>query len=403
MDNTLPQSVRGNILIVDDNPANLDMLTSMLIKHNYEGRAVVSASMALTAIHAELPDLILLDINMPEMNGYELCEHLKANEETRHIPVIFVSALGETIDKVRAFKVGGVDYLIKPIQFDELLARIEAHLTLSRQRRELDQQRTEIEMLRKRDKLYFDKLNQTRDEFISTASHDLKNPIGIVKGYADLIEHGGNVLDPETLDYLTRIKRGADRMLFLVNDLLDLSKIETGLAVEPAPVSLRTFLADCVDNFKLPVKQKQLKLNFVPPPESLTAYLDARRMYQVFSNLLSNAIKYTPKGGTVGVETEIKQDRVIVHMLDTGLGIPAESIPHLFDKFYRVPLESHMASEGTGLGLAIVRAIIEQHQGWISVESELGVGSVFHVNLPLFSPGSANFGINQGRVPALQN
>jgi signal transduction histidine kinase len=318
-----------------------------------------------------------------------LCEHLKANEETRHIPVIFVSALGETIDKVRAFKVGGVDYLIKPIQFEELVARVEAHLTLYRQRQELERKRKEIEMLRERDKSYFDKLSQTKDEFVNMASHDLKNPIGIVKGYVHLIEHRGDITDPEILDYLERIKMGADRMLFLVNDILDLSKIETGLSFERTANSLGDFLTDCVDNFRLPIKEKQLKLKFISAPVELTAFFDARRMNQVVSNLLSNAIKYTPQGGTVGVTTEIIEDRVIIHILDSGLGIPAECIPQLFDKFYRVPLESHMAAAvGTGLGLAIVKAIVEQHQGYITVESELGVGSVFHVNLPLFAPES---------------
>src|SRR5574341_995525 len=142
----------GDILIVDDMPANLDLLSSLLVRRGYNVRPALNGIMALTAAQAVPPDLILLDINMPVMNGYEVCEKLKADEITRDIPVIFISALGETIDKVTAFRIGGVDYITKPFQIDEVVARIEGQLTLYYQRRELERQRREIELLREKER-----------------------------------------------------------------------------------------------------------------------------------------------------------------------------------------------------------------------------------------------------------
>jgi two-component system NtrC family sensor kinase len=168
-----------------------------------------------------------------------------------------------------------------------------------------------------------------------------------------------------------------------VEDLLDLSKIEAGSALELDGVVLSDFLAQCLEGFDLLTDQKNIQLNYTPPPSTLSLPLDAKRFGQVLNNLLSNAVKYTPEGGTVSLETQIASDTMLIQIIDTGLGIPEEDIPHLFEKFYRVKHQEHLASEGTGLGLAIVKAIVEQHDGKIWVESELGKGSSFNIELPI--------------------
>lgn len=379
-----PQKTGGDILIVDDVPHNLELLSAMLVKRGYVVRPALNGIVALRAAQANPPDLILLDINMPEMNGYEVCQQLKAADITRDIPVIFISALDETIDKVRAFEIGGVDYVTKPFQVEEVLARIETQLMLYRQRQELERQRHELEILRERERQYFNEMNRIKDEFVRTVSHDLKNPISVVVGYVHLLREGGNIVDEDDLLYLDRIEEGAESMRALIMNLLDLARLEAGSALTLEPHGLSEFLRICMEGFELAAESKDIELVFIPPSEDLIMGFDRTRMVQAISNLLSNAIKYTREGGRVELRAEVHVDRVSISVCDNGVGIPAEDLPRLFQKFYRVQRNIDLSgTEGTGLGLSIVKAVIEQHQGSIVVESEVGMGTTFHITLPV--------------------
>jgi two-component system, sensor histidine kinase and response regulator len=367
----------ADILIVDDTTANLNVLSTMLSQRGYRVRAAINGDMALKSARKTPPDLILLDIQMPGMSGYEVCTQLKSDDRTSHIPIIFISALDAVSDKVKAFQVGGVDYISKPFQLEEVLARVQNQLTLYRQRQE-------IEMLREKDRLYFEELSRTKDHFVSMASHDLKNPLSVVMGYVSLLEDCPSVRDdPVASRYLERIMHGAENMLRLITDLLDLARIETGLSLALAPMPLVPFLADCAANLELKAQEKQITLTYTPPEADFDVFIDESKIRQVITNLLSNALKYTSEGGRVELNAVKEQDHVHICIADTGLGIPDEDLPHIFDKFYRVRLEDHMAVEGTGLGLSIAKAIVEQHQGKIWAESKLGVGTTMHVALPL--------------------
>lgn len=363
---------KANILVVDDVPANLELLTGMLKKQGYRVRPALSGAAALQSASAAPPDLILLDINMPELDGYQVCTRLKADQGTYEIPVIFLSAFDETPDKVRAFQVGGVDYITKPFQFEEVVARVECHLTLQRQRREIQE------------------LSAFKDEMMRTVSHDLKNPLYLVIGYAQLLEEDiENLSSERILTYSKDILRGGRKMLRLITDLLDLSKLEGGAAaLKLAPCQLSDFLSDHLHDHEFMAQRKQIQL-FLDVDDSITLTIDKERMGRVIDNLLSNAIKYTREGGQVAVAVQTSPDSVAIQISDNGLGIPADAIPHLFNKFYRVNRKEHMASEGTGLGLSIVKTIVEQHGGRIWVESELGAGSVFNVLLPNTENASA--------------
>lgn len=369
---------RGSVLIVDDTPANLNLLFAMLTNHGYKVRAAINGNMALKSVFAALPELILLDINMPEMNGFDVCRQLKADVRTRDIPIIFISASDETEDKVRAFDVGGVDYVTKPFQVEEVLARVGTQMMLYQQRRELEE-------FRQREIDYFKDLNHMKDQFVATVSHDLKNPIGVIKGYADLLEKNPALAnDTQAQDYIKRIRRGAEQMLILVTDLLDLAKIEAGMELGVSPNSLDGFLRDQLENFGMLAENKSISLGYNPPRQDVMLMFDPNRMSQVIKNLLSNAIKYTRDGGKVDISTETRDHHVLIKISDSGLGIPTEDIPFIFDKFYRVSKQEHLAAaDGTGLGLSITKAIVEQHRGTIRVESEVGKGSVFHIELPL--------------------
>lgn len=253
---------------------------------------------------------------------------------------------------------------------------------LAQRASELEAQKAEIERLRDQDKQYFQSLTQLKDDFLRTASHDLKNPLGNIKTSLWLLEKNVGITDDKGKFYLKQIDRSVTRMQTLISDLLDLAKLETGLALHREAVSLNEFLQRIASDFVLPAGEKQILMQFKPPLHPVQAYFDPHRMEQVLTNLISNAIKYTPAQGRVELGATIAGDTVSIYVKDTGLGIPAEDIPHLFEKFYRVEQAEHLAVEGTGLGLSIVQAIVEQHGGTIKVTSTVGKGSLFNVSLP---------------------
>lgn len=231
-------------------------------------------------------------------------------------------------------------------------------------------------------------LDRMKSEFVATVSHDLKNPIQVIKLTTEMLPLFG-ALSQEQAALLERIERSAARMLALVTDLLDLGKIEAGFELWRGPCELGSLLTEALEDHRATAEAKRLRLSLGPPApvEGLWVRGDAMRLKQVIANLLSNAIKYTPQGGAVSLEWKSEQQgaiQVCVH--DTGYGIPADSLPHIFEKFYRVQDTPAGEVEGTGLGLAICRSIIEQHGGLITVASELGVGTSFCLTLPLYEP-----------------
>lgn len=372
----------GNIMIVDDTPANLEVLAALLHKHGYGVRPAINGPIAIQAARSQPPDLIILDISMPDMDGYEVCSILKSDPLTRHVPIIFISAIDETINKVHAFSMGGVDYITKPVQAEEAMARIETQLTLSRQRQALEQQYHELTLLREQERERFEELNLLKDQFVRTVSHDLKNPIGIIVGHIDMLEASPR-LNQADHDLLMNIRRGAERMDNLIHDLLDLARIEAGVSLQVETGFLGNFLRSCVADLEMLAQQKDLTLIFDPPDPDFRVALDDRRIVQVLNNLLTNAFKYTPAGGQVHVYTQVlANDYYAIVIEDTGIGIPAEALPHIFERFYRVRHANYRQIEGTGLGLSIANAIVEQHSGRIDVESQEGRGSVFSVVLP---------------------
>lgn len=358
---------QADILIVDDTPANLRILTSMLQSYGYRVRPAINGQVALTAVQNSLPDLILLDIMMPGMTGYEVCTRLKSDKTTRDIPVIFISALDDTLDKVKAFEVGAIDYIAKPFQLEEVLARIENHLTMYQQRREIA------------------RLNEFKDLLLRTVSHDLKNPITNIIGYTELLlEQAEQATEPtqhqQSQAILNRIFQTATHMHQLVTRLLDLSALEGGADLQITLVSLHEIITRQVLDFDLSVQQKGLTLESNLPDTGTLIEADGHWLSEVFNNLLGNAIKYTPRGGTIRLAVQPAEDSIQIIIADDGIGIPADALPHIFERFYRV--EAHRDYSGSGLGLSIVETIIERHGGRVEVDSAVNEGTTFTVTLP---------------------
>ncbi len=354
------------ILVVDDTQTNREVMARILSRKKYQYKSVASGEEALVSVAQRLPDLILLDISMPGMDGFEVCEHLKADERTRDIPVMFISALDETEDKVRAFQVGGVDYITKPFKIEEVLARVETQITLAMQRREIIA------------------LSELKDQLIRTVSHDLKNPLHVIMGYAALLMDGGYTASDDDVSSMSKhIYNSAERMYTLITNLLELSHLEAGSDLQLSPLSLSNLCMDMMPEFEMSANAKQQTLTVELPPHDVIIHGDSMRLGQVLSNLVINAIKYTPQKGHVRLTVSQDNQNVYVCVEDNGFGIPKEAIPQLFNKFYRVNTVEHRSVEGTGLGLSIVKAIVEQHRGRIWVESELNKGSKFTFSLPV--------------------
>lgn len=357
------------ILIVDDNPVNRDMLARRLQQEGYQSDFAEDGVIALEKLENNAFDLVLLDIMMPQMNGFEVLEHMQNNPKLYSVPVIVISAIDDIASTVKCLELGAEDYLSKPFNSTILKARISSSLEKNRLRKE------EVKRLVQ--------LNAMKDQFVGTVSHDLRNPITSILGYSDLLKNILADQDEQTLNFLERIQRNAHHMLDMINDLLDIAKIEAGLEINLEPVNFTDFLSEQLENYEMSANQKGIKLVYPTPETDSIVQIDPNRFKQVIGNLLSNAIKYTLSEGQVRVSVLEVIGQVIIEIQDTGLGMPEADIPHLFDKFFRVENETHLNEEGTGLGLSIVKAVVEAHHGTITVDSELGKGSCFQISLPL--------------------
>lgn len=369
----------ASILIVDDIPANIRLLAEMLKAEGYHVRPTSSPTRALIAAQTQPPDIILLDVNMPEMNGYELCQAIKAEQELKDIPVIFISALGEQESILKGFEVGGVDYISKPFNTAEVLARIHTHLELQTKRRE-------VEQLRQREVAHLTQMNQLKDDVLRMVSHDLRNPIGAIYGITEHLisyeEEEWPSLE-EIKPFLEHCMHASKQMMQLVDDLLDIARAEGRIELEKEVVPISMCVSTAFDSLFFTAEKKKIALTYQKLGDTAAKVeVDMHRFVQVLQNLISNAIKYTPPGGSVIITTDATPTDVVIQVSDTGLGIPAQDLPFIFDKFYRINSRLHRQEDGTGLGLAIVKALTEQHGGQITVESEAGVGSTFTLTLP---------------------
>lgn len=385
---------RGTILVVDDTPANLQLLESILQEKGYQVRAAISGQMALKAVGHHPPDIILLDINMPEMNGFEVCRALKADPQFSGIPVIFVSAAVDTADKLHAFEEGGVDYVTKPFQPLEVLARVETHLALARAHAMLAQQNAALEQalqerIRMQDQLFEAKeraeaADRIKSAFLATMSHELRTPLNSIIGFTGLLlQELAGPLNAEQAKQLGMVRNSAQHLLSLISDVLDISKIEAGqLTVVAEPFNLMDAIKNVIQTVRPLADKKglELVLELAEDPGSITG--DQRRVEQVLLNLLSNAVKFTEQG-TVKVASVREGNSWLITVDDTGIGMQPDDLPALFRPFHQIDTGLSRRYEGTGLGLSICKKLVELMGGAIRVESAPGAGSRFGFTLPV--------------------
>ncbi len=496
---------KADILAIDDTPENLALLSQILTEKGYKVRSVTKGSTAIRGAKAAPPDLILLDVKMPEMNGYEVCQHLKADEKTRNIPIIFISALGDVFDKVKAFQMGGVDYITKPFQVEEVLARLDTHLTIRNLQLKLQRQNTQLQQeiakktaaedkfakafracpnpiaiatvesrhfvevnnsflqmsgylksevvdqsidriysqsalevylksleksqsqgfVRNQELEFLTKSGTTKtvllsmelielegvqctlqimnditerkrleNEFISLVSHELRTPMTSTIGALDLLNSGQlGTLSDRGNQILKVAIRNAERLIRLVNDILDLERMKSGkITIQQIECDLKPLLIQGIEVMQPMAEKAQVELELEASNAQL--YLDPDRILQTLTNLLSNAIKFSEPGDTIYIKTQFTnslQHKITqtnycqIQVQDTGRGIPEDKLESIFERFQQVDASDSRSKGGTGLGLAICRHIVERHDGYIWVESTLGKGSIFYINLPLVS------------------
>jgi signal transduction histidine kinase len=361
----------ASILVVDDTLPNLELLSDMLKERGYRVRPVPSGDLALQAARSNPPDLILLDIHMPDMNGYEVCAQLKADEKLKDIPVLFISGLSETIDKVEAFRVGGADYITKPFQFEELEARVATHLELQRHRREL---RESYEQLQR--------LETLRDDLTHMIVHDLRTPLTSILGALDLVSRNEGAADLRH-EMLAMAANASGSMMGLINDLLDVAKLENGTPdLDLTAVSLGAVMAEVRELTAGSALERGLALEMLPPDPPLEVRADADFLRRALTNLVGNALKMTSKGEVrVWAEAGPESGSVALRVRDTGPGIPPEALPLIFGKFSQAERIAGVPRMGTGLGLTFVKMAVEAMGGRVEAESEEGHGSTFTLYL----------------------
>lgn len=359
-----------SILVVDDMPANLNLLCGMLKERGYRVRPVPSGDLALQAAWSDPPDLVLLDIGMPEMDGYTVCSRLKADARSAQIPVIFLTAHTDTSEKVKAFAVGGVDYVTKPYQIDEVHARVATHLELRRQRQELEES---YQRLRELEKL--------RDDLVHMVVHDMRSPLtALITGLDLLALEVAELLPPLAAEDLRHSIRAAKAVNAMANELLDVSRLEQGrLPIEKTPTDLVTVAAD--------VRAKLAGMDAARPidvsgPGPVLCNCDGALVRRVMENLLSNAIKHTPSGSEVRIRLAADGHRVRVTVHDAGAGVPPEARARIFEKFGAIAARKESKYHSAGLGLAFCKLAVEAHGGTIGVDPAEPQGSVFWFELP---------------------
>lgn len=373
-------SSEADILIVDDTVENLQLLASMLKDRGYTVRPVPSGKLALQAVERIPPDLILLDINMPHMNGYEVCEHLKSQDTTRDIPVIFISALTDTIDKVKAFGVGGVDYITKPFEFEEVQARVQAHLALRRLRFEIEakNQRLEESIARQR------ALEQIKERLVEMIVHDLKNPLTAIMAYGhsllNRIPKSSEVA--EAMQDVTESALSMHRMVLNIIDVMQLQERE----IQPrrTSIDIAELIESAVRTFQSTTQRAENRIRVMARVSGLTVSLDRDLMQRVLENLLENSLKYAPKGSPIIVETEITSDgETAINISDQGPGVPEDKRGQVFEAYTRLDRDQSVdVRKSRGLGLAFCKMVVEAHRGRIWIDDNEPQGAVFCIRLP---------------------
>ena len=353
------------ILIIDDNPMNLLIASKTLENIGYKTYTAESGITGFELMEKEIPSLILLDIMMPEIDGYEVCRKIKEKEKWQEIPVIFLTSMGDTENLVEGFRAGGVDYITKPFKAEELLIRVKNHLELAASRKKI------VEM------------NRTRDNLYSIIAHDIRSPLSGILQTIDAIEQG--YFNPCSEDFKEIIHHLRTRTFDtnkLLNSLLNWTTTQ-GQVIEMKykTTNIRGLIDDCIQLLDPIAVNKSISIS-TDIPQDETAWCDEVSILTVFRNIISNAIKFTANNGTISISSKQNSDMLELSIKDNGVGMSDKAIQMIFEKDEHYSTSGTDNEQGTGLGLIMVKDFVKKNRGKLTVNSTFGIGTTFTIFLP---------------------
>ncbi len=382
----LCQVLEGCVLVVDDNPINLSVLVNLLRHVGLRVLVATDGESAIEQTQYVKPDLILLDVMMAGIDGFETCERLKTNVETAKIPIIFMSALSEIVDKVRGLSLGAVDYVTKPFEHEEVLLRIRTHLTIAKQRQIIESQNLDLQtQISDRQRA-----EEALTVFVHAISHDLRNPVtGLLMVLEHLSQTETNLEAPILLprNTLERMRQSGDRQLALINSLLESHVNDVhGLIIHPQPMAIAKMLEVAIADLQPLLDKEETEIDLQIAPNLPLVLADATHICRVFQNLIANAIKHNPPNLKLIISAQLNSEHMILcEVVDNGVGMTLDQCEHLFELYAQGHTQNQFnrRSLSLGLGLYICRQIVQAHGGAIGVISEPNIGSRFWFTLPI--------------------
>ncbi len=362
----------SSILVVDDNKDNLKVVSKFLKKEGYQIALAINVEDALNILEDTPIDLVLLDVMMPGTDGFSFCRQIKKEKRFADLPVIFLTAKTDTSDLVEGFEAGGVDYITKPFQKKELIARVNNHIELTLAKKRIQEQAEEIK-----------KINRTKDHLYSIIAHDIKSPFSNISMLISALAEGYlEVGSEEYEEILQSINQSTQETYSLLENLLQWTRSQTGdLEVNPETFNMKEVTGTAVRFSELNARNKQIDLQ-VEMKDNLPLHADRNMMQSVMQNLVGNAIKFTPEGGKVTIQGIQENDQVIVKIADTGVGISEENMKKLFTDRGQITTLGTNNEKGSGLGLLLAQSFVEQNGGKIKVESTPGEGTTLTLTFP---------------------
>ena len=372
----MPDAAKPYILLVDDTEANLRVLGPLLRNQGWSVAAVTSGAQALELIARRPPDLVLLDVMMPDMDGFEVCRRLHADPATRDLPVLFITALTDEAGIIRGFQEGALDYIVKPFRPDELVARVRTQLTLRLTLRKAETQAADLA-----------RLNAEKDRFYSILAHDLRSPLAGLLGLCEAMAGAPKEFSPdEVAEAAGEMAKSARNLYQLLENLLEWALLQTGrMECRPESIEISSILHEMAALFSPSAQHKDITMHL--EVRSAPAWADRRMVQAVFRNLLSNALKFTPARGSVQLRCRTESKRVVGEIEDSGVGLSDAQLRSLFFRESKPVSHPGTAGErGTGLGLVLCAEMLERLGGTITARRAPVKGSIFTITLPI-APG----------------
>ena len=370
----------AKFLLVDDLEENLTALEALLSRDGLHLDEARSGEDALELMLANEYALALLDVQMPGMDGFELAEIMRANERSRHIPIIFLTAgSGDAVRRFRGYEAGAVDFIQKPIEADVLRSKANVFLDLYLQRQQIVAQRDELEALT----AALQAADLQKNRFLAVLAHELRNPLAVLAAGLNILERK---TDPKAIETIRRsMRQHLGFMTRLVDDLLDINRIERGkISLRREKVLLSDILPSALEVAAPAIEIGNHALAVDLPQQAILLDVDPARFIQIVGNVVGNAARYTPKGGRIDVSVSRFADKASIVVSDNGVGIPTDQQARIFEMFEQSDAGMGVVGDGLGIGLALVKQLVELHGGTIQLVSSVpGKGSTFEIQLPI--------------------